>query len=299
MLKTLSVIARKNSDVPLVNGLKPVLLASETYTNETPDGSSAPPVLVIHGLFGTKTNWTYIGRKLANKTKPQRSIIVTDARNHGSSPHSDEHSYAHMCADWNYLMNLNNIEKVAVMGHSMGGRCAMYFSLTQPERVDKVIILDVSPANHSKKSEFSQIKFLLEKMNEVKMPKNVSKSEAREDIDRQLAVDVPQQKLRQFLLTNLDDRDDGSYSWRVNLPVLIKNFYHNIRTFPNVQGKLFDGPVLFLLGAKSDFVRPKDHTLINKLFPKVQIITVEKSGHWLHAEKPNKVIKHCVDFLNG
>ncbi|KAF5307422.1 hypothetical protein FQR65_LT06936 [Abscondita terminalis] len=294
-----SALRSFSSDLPLVDGLKPVLMASDVYESENPDGSSASPVVVMHGLFGSKANWMTIARSIANQCKPQRKIIVTDLRNHGESPHADDHSYEHMSADLNHLMNVNQIKKVCVMGHSMGGRAAMYYTLTHPSLVEKAIILDVSPVNHKSESEFSFVRFFLDKMMEVKFPTGVSKFEARANIDKQLAVDIKKKAIRQFLLTNLVEKAPGFFGWRVNLSVISDNFYANIRTFPNVKGKIYEGPTLFIVGGNSNSCgNPKDHRFIKELFPNTNIITIPNVGHWLHVENAKEVINQCVYFLN-
>ncbi|KAK4878056.1 hypothetical protein RN001_010562 [Aquatica leii] len=230
-----------------------VKLASETYVNAQADGDVTLPVLIMHGLFGSKAVWAHIARFLAMESNPRRKIIALDARNHGDSPHTSEHSYEHMSNDLLYFMQMNKIAKATVLGHSMGGRCAMYFSLTQPDKIEKLIVCDISPINNND-SQFSTIKFQLETMNQVKFPKDVSLHEAKNDVDKQLSVKIPKPLSRQFILTNIIQNEDGSFSWRFNLPVLVQNFQQNIDQFPNVEGKVFNGPVLFLIGEESSFV---------------------------------------------
>ncbi|KAF5291774.1 hypothetical protein FQA39_LY14262 [Lamprigera yunnana] len=283
-----------------VDTLTPVLMATITYEVDVPPSEAhPPPIMIMHGLLGSKMNWNNVGRGLHSTTKPQRKVVVFDIRNHGDSPHANDHSYHHLTADINYYMNIKKIKKATFMGHSMGGRSVMFYSLLHPERVEKIIILDVSPINHPKENEFDQIESLLNILLAVDIPKNTSMTKVRKEVDKQLAKHAKESYLRQFLMTNLTEKEDGSIGWRVNLPVLIKNFSQNIRKFPNISGMQFNGPGLLLSGEKSNFLRSSDPENIKKIFPKMQFAEIKGAGHWLHAEKPKDVIMHCSKFLNS
>lgn len=108
--------------------LEPVEMSYATY--ESAAGSSqTPPLIIMHGLFGSKSNWNSLCKVYNQKTSPPRKIIAIDARNHGDSAHSQDHTYAHLAADIRALYDRLNIQKAALMGHSMGGRAMMMFAL--------------------------------------------------------------------------------------------------------------------------------------------------------------------------
>lgn len=273
--------------------IEPVRLAYTTYKDILDDSKS--PLVVIHGLFGSKSNWRSMCKAFNAKTR--RKIIAVDARNHGESPHSSLHSYDHISADIKCLIDDLNIPKVSLLGHSMGGRGVMRFALQYPEIVDKLILADISPINIG--IELSEMPDLMKKLEDVSVPPEIqSLSQARILADEQLSKsDINDKSLRAFLLSNLIQKENGSIVWRMNLPVLKDNL-DLITQFPYESGSTFKGPTLFVGGGNSDFIRKSDHPDILKIFPNAKIEYIEGAGHWVHSEKPNEFLKLTVDFLN-
>ncbi|KAK5638698.1 hypothetical protein RI129_012993 [Pyrocoelia pectoralis] len=280
--------------------VEPVNLAYRTFeATEQSSSQPAAPLIILHGLCGTKDNWRYIATKLLKRTNPQRKIVITDARNHGESPHADHHTYRHLVEDIKHLMKQLGIKKTALMGHSMGGRAVMFFGLLYPELVEKLLVIDVSPVNHVQFHEFDLIGNLLKTMNEVKFPSTeISKVKARRMIDKQLAQNIKGKHLRAFLLTNLIEKSDGNYGWRINLSVLIPNFFEHVRKFPETGNAQYTKPTLFVAGGESNFLPKTDHEKVLKLFPNAQFVEIPRSGHWVHNEKPKELAIACATFLN-
>ena len=106
---------------------------------------------------------------------------------------------------------------------------------------------------------------------------------------------VPEKGVRQFLLKNLQRTDDG-FSWKLNLPVVRDNIEAIGEAVP--EGQTFEKPTLFVRGAKSDYVQDEDKTLIEQYFPKAQVATIKKAGHWVHAEQPEALLEVVTDFLD-
>nr|CAI5834017.1 unnamed protein product [Callosobruchus analis] len=233
--------------------LEPVKLSYATYESTTADKpSQAAPLVIMHGLFGSKSNWNSLCKVYQQKCNPQRKIIAVDARNHGDSPHSSEHTYAHLAADLKSLLNQLAVEKAALLGHSMGGRAVMLFALKYPELVDRLIVGDISPVRNS--PNLDNMPSLFQALESVNLPSNVLMSQARAMVDEQLASYISDKSLRAFLITNLVAADNGSYAWRINIPALMENF-NNIARFPMVNDVHYDGPILFVAGGYSDFVQ--------------------------------------------
>ena len=67
--------------------------------------SGKPPLLIVHGLFGSGRNWGVIARRLADS----RDVVAVDQRNHGSSPWSDRHDYPAMADDLAEVIGLSLI----------------------------------------------------------------------------------------------------------------------------------------------------------------------------------------------
>ncbi|XP_063924965.1 sn-1-specific diacylglycerol lipase ABHD11-like isoform X2 [Zophobas morio] len=278
----------------LSTNFTPVRLAYASYESTAPPSEQDPAALVVnHGIFGSKSNWNSLCKVYHEKTR--RKIIAVDARNHGDSPHAQEHTYVHLALDLEELVKQLKLTKVAVLGHSMGGRAAMYFALKYPNLVDKLIVVDISPV--VRYADMKSIARLFNVLQSLELPKNVTMSVARNQTDQQLSRYVMDKGLRNFLLTNLVQTLDGSYHWRINISALKANF-DDICGFPPTNSLNFQGPVLFMSGANSDLIQNSDHERILKLFPKAEFVSIEGTGHWLHSEKPKEFLDHTVKFLN-
>ena len=108
-------------------------------------GQNKKHLIILHGLLGSADNWQTIGKKYANDF----TVHLVDARNHGRSPHSKEHSYDLMVEDLLLYLDQNNIQKAHLLGHSMGGKAVMAFAEKHPERVSKLIVADISPKKYT------------------------------------------------------------------------------------------------------------------------------------------------------
>ncbi|XP_058803476.1 protein ABHD11 [Phymastichus coffea] len=273
----------------------PIKLAYASYesTKEKVDENVKSPILIMHGLFGSKSNWNSLSKIIHQKTN--RKVITIDARNHGDSPHASEMSYYHMTEDIALLLKDLDINKVVLVGHSMGGGAVMYTALMYPELVEKLIVVDFCPTKTS--PSLLLMKKLFESMRLISLDGVPSLSKARKLADEQLSVTIKSNSIRQFLLTNLVESHPGKYKWRINLPVLESNFSKNIAVFPNEKNKTYNGPTLFIAGTESDYIKESDHENIKQIFPSAKFHYVTGAGHWVHADKPVEFIDTLTTFV--
>lgn len=259
--------------------------------------SEAPPLIIMHGLFGSKANWNSLCKAMQSKTKPNRKIIAVDARNHGDSPHNPVHTYESLATDIKHLIDTERLgSKVALLGHSMGGRAMMLFALKWPELVDRLLVADISPITMS--AGYPRMIQYFNLMQKIKIPLNLPMSKARQVADQHLSRHITDKGVRQFLITNLVQQDDGAFKWRLNINALLSNYVH-IGNFPQFCGeKRYTGPTVFIAGGSSDYIQKKDHEEIKKLFPKAEFVTIEGAGHWLHSEKPAEFLDIVLGVLN-
>jgi len=258
--------------------------------------SDAAPVLIMHGLFGSKTNWNSLSKSIQQRTK--RKVIAVDARNHGDSPHSPDMTYTHMAKDVVHLMENLELKKAIVVGHSMGGAAMMCVALDYPELVEKLAVVDMSPVRTS--DSLAAMGDIFDAMLSVDIKSGEPLSVSRKLVDRQLAENIHSEALRQFLLMNLVEYEPGKCRWRVNLTVLAKNFAHQIAKFPISPGSTvtFDGPTLFIGGEKSDYIRKEDHLTIKSLFPRAEFRYIPGAGHWVQSDKPAEFLEIIISFIN-
>ncbi|MDN3204986.1 alpha/beta fold hydrolase [Algoriphagus sediminis] len=242
---------------------------------------SGPPLVILHGLFGSADNWFSIAREL----QEDFTLYLVDQRNHGDSPKSDEWNYQVMVEDLYELLGEIDEDKIFLMGHSMGGKTAMNFALTHPERVEKLIVADIAPRYYPVHHEQ-----ILQGLNSL----NLAEIQSRKEADEKLAEFIPVAGIRQFLLKSLG-RDSDGFIWKINLPVITENIEEVGQKLESDEQ--FFGETLFLAGANSDYIKDSDCEDIYSFFPNYQLIKVANAGHWLHAEQPKAVIEEIRKFL--
>ncbi|WP_371378821.1 alpha/beta fold hydrolase [Thalassotalea aquiviva] len=251
------------------------------YTVQGELHPNQPPIIVIHGLFGSLENLNSVAKDIAHYSQ----VISVDVRNHGNSFHHRSMAYNDMAADILTLMAHLNIEKAILLGHSMGGKIAMQCALNAPEKVEKLIVADIAPVTyqHSHQQIIAGLKSI-----------NPDAIENRKQADEKLKAYVQELGVRQFLLKNLAKAEDGFY-WRANINY-ISDAYDQVIA-GNQSESHFDKPVLFIKGSQSDYIKPEHRPHIVAFFPNAKAKIIQGAGHWLHAEKPaafNKIVK---DFI--
>ena len=227
------------------------------------------PVVLLHGLFGDLDNLKGLGRDLSSDFK----VVLVDARNHGDSFHTEHMNYSDMAADLAATLDEIGIDSAHIIGHSMGGKIAMEFALTYPQRARSVIAADIAPIAYDPKH-----RHILDALQQL----DLSTISNRSDADKQLAQFIDTKGVRQFLLKNLR-RDDNGYAWRLNLSTL-SQCYEEISGA--VRDGNYDGPVLFIKGGDSNYLQSDHERAIRERFSNVDVKIIEGTGHWLHAEKP-------------
>lgn len=241
------------------------------------------PLLILHGLFGTLDNWQTLAKRLSE----HYNIFLVDLRNHGRSPHSDEHNYDLMADDVLELIDDLNIPTPAIMGHSMGGKVAMKFALKYPTRLTKLIVVDIAPKAYPPHHDE-----IIEALRSV----DLGSATSRSDIDAQLAKTIPQPDVRLFLMKNINRKEDNTFEWRMNLEALDKNYEQVAAAITSEVP--FKKSALFIKGGRSRYIQQEDiFGSIERLFTLVEIETIPEAGHWVHAEAPDKVYNLVTNFL--
>ncbi|AHC13772.1 alpha/beta fold hydrolase [Salinispira pacifica] len=275
--------------------MEPVLYYQEVRPGDASASRSLPPLVIVHGLFGSGDNWMKLARRFAG----QRRVFLVDLPNHGCSKwteRADYHASARELAATlerirgREFSDDEEFDGFLLLGHSMGGKAVMVLALSlwgdlEPpgdvtNLLSGIVIADIAPVEYprSHDSIFNALENLpLEKL------------ESRQDADRELKQSLPSGVLRAFLLKNLyrDDRD--RFAWKLNLNVLHRD-YPEILGFPDPGNRVSTLPALFLRGSESDYIVPEEHrSIIWRLFPRARMEEVSGAGHWLHAEQPEKV----------
>jgi pimeloyl-ACP methyl ester carboxylesterase len=241
-----------------------------------------PPVVLLHGLFGTARNFGAIQRPLAARFR----VIALDMRNHGASPHGTDMRYQAQAADVLETLEARDALPAAVIGHSMGGKAAMATALIRPEAVGRLLVSDIAPVPY----QHGNAAFA-EAMKAIPLSASLTRAQA----DAALAGVVDDPALRAFLLQNLTF--GSSPGWRIGL--------HEITAaIPDLEGWLpipgrYDGRTLFVAGARSDYLRVEDRPAIRELFPDARFVTIKNAGHWVHADNPTGFLSIVEAFLEA
>ena len=236
------------------------------------------PIVLVHGLFGSLDNLGILARSLV----ADHDIIQVDMRNHGLSPRSPEMNYPAMAQDLLDTLDDQQIEKATFIGHSMGGKAVMALTALAPERIDQLVAIDIAPVDYH-----------VRRHDEIFAAINaVTDAQAS---SRQQAASVMRQHLQeegviQFLLKSFVDGE-----WRFNVPVLWDQYPHIVgwETIP-----AWEHPVLFIPGGNSPYVTAAYREQLLAQFPQARAHVIAGAGHWVHAEKPEAVLRAIRRYLS-
>ncbi len=239
------------------------------------------PLILLHGVFGSSDNWISVAKALAESFK----LYLVDQRNHGKSPHSPDFSYKAMEEDLLELIDAEEMIEPNIMGHSMGGKTAMNFACHHPGKTGKLVVIDIAPKfykpHHQK---------IFQGFHSINLSQLVSRKEA----DEKLSEFIGDFMTRQFLLKNLS-RNSHGFNWKINLEAIEENI-DKLGNGLNSRDH-FQGPTLFIGGELSDYILEEDRELIHTHFPNSQIDTIAGAGHWVHVDRPDKMIDSIRAFL--
>ena len=240
------------------------------------------PVIILHGLLGMLDNWHSFAKKLSQ----DYWVISIDQRNHGKSRHSDQFDYELLAEDLSGFMDQHYIPKAHLIGHSMGGKTVMAFLNQYPDKVDKSIIIDISPKAYSGGHE---------KIFEALLSLPIDKITQRQQASEMLLKLLPDVGTVNFLLKNLDRTPDNTFKWKANISGLNQNYDH-IKSEITFEHEI-ENPTLFIDAEKSNYITDEDKALIASHFIDYSIETIQGSGHWVHVDKPGILLDRIHSFL--
>jgi len=263
---------------------------------QTQSPRNLPPLVILHGLFGSWENWGSRVREYARYT----TVYAMDLRNHGDSPHCQTMSYPEMAADVFHTLDNLGISRFDLLGHSMGGKVAMQMASEmagesageKSSRIERLVIVDIAPKEYP--AHHTEILNALQAI-------DVASLESRRDADQQLASVESNQVVRAFILKNLVRVEDESnnrskFKWQFNIQALHDN-YPELLLAPTVAAP-YSGPTLFIKGSESDYLGKNDTDAIMNQFPQATLKILSGTGHWPHAEKPQLFDRILGDFLD-
>lgn len=241
------------------------------------------PMLILHGFLGMSDNWKTLGKKFADNGY---EVHLIDQRNHGKSPHSGDFSYQLMAEDLKEYCESHDLSDIVLIGHSMGGKTAMLAACEYENLVEKLIVVDIAPKYYA--PHHQQILEGLTALEEAELD---SRGEA-EDL---LGEYIQEKGVKLFLLKNLYRKAKDHYALKLNLSALKDNIENIGEALP--AEKTYEGPVLFISGEKSDYIKAEDHEPIKRQFPFAEIVSIKGAGHWVHAENMKAFYEAVINFV--
>jgi pimeloyl-ACP methyl ester carboxylesterase len=256
------------------------------------------PLVILHGLYGSSDNWHSIARELADK----HTVYLIDQRNHGHSPHHPEHNYDLLVSDLEEFMLRHHLTRSVILGHSMGGKAALAFSVNNPEKVSKLIVVDISPLGYNSSSNAPE-RSIHERIIRALLAVDPLQIKTRNEADAILQKTIALPAIRQFLLKNLKRDGEGKFYWGLNIKGLSDNLQSIFAgVVPETASQLSAAanlPALFIKGAYSGYIRNHDEAAIRQYFPNARLITIQGAGHWTHADQPQAFIRTVREFLHA
>ncbi len=243
------------------------------------------PLIIIHGLFGMSDNWVTHAKILAENFK----VYIPDMRNHGQSGHSDTINYNLMADDLLNFILEHDIVNPIIMGHSMGGKIAMQFAFDYPDKLSKLIVIDISLKEYTHSDFNYQLIYAL-------LAIDFTKTKSRKEIETQLDQTIRNERIRMFLMKNLYWTAEKTLAWRFNL----KDIFNNMDAlFDEIQSKKqFNKPCLIIRGGQSDYILDQDFLVLQKNFPYAILKTIPNAGHWVQADEPKLFMDVLNEFLS-
>jgi pimeloyl-ACP methyl ester carboxylesterase len=241
------------------------------------------PLIILHGLFGLGDNWNSIANAFSENGF---RVYLVDLRNHGRSGHDFEFNYTVLAEDVYEFLEDEKVEKCDLIGHSMGGKVAMFLSLLHPEKINKMVIADMAPRYYPPHHQS-----IFSALNSV----DTSSLTSRKEAEKKLRNSLRDESTIQFLLKNLYWNDEKKLEWRFGLAQIEKSIEEIGKEF--VSEKPIQLPVLFIRGGRSGYINENDVREIKSIFPNSKLKTIEDAGHWVHAEKPKEFVEIVKTFL--
>lgn len=241
-------------------------------------------LIVLHGLFGSSDNWLTISKQFAL----HYHVFLLDIRNHGQSPHTQEHNYTLIAQDLEEFITQHRLDNIVLMGHSMGGKAVLKYLSLYSRPILKAIIVDIAPRYYEPHHQA-----YIKAMQGLQLENIQSRQEVEQAFIEQGINHIGE---RQFLMKNLYRDENGKFGWKINIDVLIRDIENigeciDTTLHPNLN-------ILFIKGEKSDYyIKESDQIEIKRLYPKAQIATVKNAGHWVQAEQPQAFFELVRGFV--
>ncbi len=241
------------------------------------------PLVILHGLFGSSDNWQTFARGMADQYK----VISLDLRNHGNSMHTYDFNYNSISQDIRETLSELQLDQYHLLGHSMGGKAAAYHTLENPDRVSKLVIIDIAmrayPPHH-------------DRYFDAMLSMDLNQITNRMEAENWLSNYIHEEIVRKFLLKSLIREESGKFKWKFGLDELYTSY--DVVNRAITSDHPFTRDTLIVSGDRSDYITDQDQEYFLKLFPKATFSVIAQAGHWVQADQPLALQNILLDFLS-
>lgn len=245
------------------------------------------PLVFSHGVLGLSQNF----RTAAKSLEQDYSCLLYDQRGHGKSFHSQPYTVNQLAEDIKILIEEIGFHKIFLLGHSLGGFASLLFADKYPEKLYKLIIVDISPEPSKNLAQgiIDRIKRLPDSFSSL--------SQARDYLKQAVKQGHLPQDMAGLLSINLEQKETVT-QFCFNKPGLIQ-FIQDARNYNYWSViKNLKCPTLYMRGENSMHLPQETFHKILQSNPIVQGVEIKKAGHLLHHQQPQDFIKAVRQFLN-
>lgn len=247
----------------------------------------------LHGLMGFANNW----QKVIHYLAPTEYCLSYDQRGHGRSPKpSTGYSVEDYAQDLETIINELGWQKIILVGHSMGGRNGLHFCYKHPDRIEKFVLVDISP--NSKPENYLYFKSLLDIVPTPFANRADAKIFFQEKFPMLAKTRDSMEMVAAYLYTNLIEKNDGTWDWRFDKNAIIETA--RLSGSGDRWHELVDlkTPTLLMRGENSNDLLKSDYQKMLESNKLIQGVEIQGAGHWIHAEQPLKFVEALRNFVN-
>ena len=239
---------------------------------------------------------------LHRKQCPYKSMEQQSKGDHTPESWQDDMSYPTMAQDVLHFLKEQDLSKVVLVAHSMGGKVAQALALLHPDVVEGLVIIDMAPVEYGKEEpHWKAVTSILETLHSIPIATGDDEKTTKADVDKALRKVVPDPALRAFCLTNWDARN---HQWAIPVDKIVQQlevlagFDLVAQSSSSTEQHQYHGDTFFIHGGQSKFVRHAHVETIQQFFPNHMLTTIRGAGHWVHAEAPDDTIALLKRYLD-
>jgi esterase len=250
---------------------------------------SAPPILFLHGIMGHAYEWDALFAQAARNHR----ILALDQRGHGLSDWNPPYTPEAMAADILAVIDSLGLVRPHLAGHSMGGINALLAAARRPDRVGRLILIDIGPDSVTTEWAHHQLPAMLTEF----------AGAAYADMERAVSAWMAGNPLaqetymRHYVRHALREGPAGKWVWRFDAAGLTE-FSPNTRAEDLwMAPDEVRNPALVIRGRESSLLSPETAAAMTRRLRRGSLVEIAGGGHDLGVEQPEAVAAALVAFL--